>query len=133
MLDFVSKYSILYINTCFFLYIYFNINTTFCLSCIFVFFRAFSHSCFSVHSQDWKSDFKHYMASVGGWPILEGPVWKEVPWWQLASKTVSNVIISVVTDTLLEPGETEQIESYTGESPLITDSPPNSSAQSKKQ
>ena len=68
-------------------------------------YRAFSHSCFSVQSQDWKSDFKKYTKSVGGWPILDGASWKEVPWWTIVSKTVSRSIISVVTDKLLEPGE----------------------------
>ena len=67
--------------------------------------RAFVQSCISVQSQDWKSDFKKYMKSVGGWPILDGASWKEVPWWEIVSKTVSNLIISVVTTTLEEKGE----------------------------
>ena len=48
------------------------------------------------------------MASVGGWPILDGDAWKEVPWWKMVTKTVSRSIISVMTDKLLEPGETRR-------------------------
>ena len=70
------------------------------------FHRAFSHSCRSIQFQDWKSDFKQYMASVGGWPILDGSAWKEVPWWKILTKTVSRSLVSVVTDRLLEPGKT---------------------------
>ena len=49
------------------------------------------------------------MRSVGGWPLLDGASWQEVPWWTLVSKTVSRSIISVVTDTLEETDNAYQI------------------------
>ena len=71
-------------------------------------FRSYTKSCLTINSQDWKSDFKKYLKSVGGWPLLDGKAWKEVPWWKMVANSLSNSILSVTTTTLLEAGESQQ-------------------------
>ena len=69
-------------------------------------------SCFTVNSQDWKSEFKKYIKTVGGWPLLEGKAWKEIPWWKMVSNSLSNSIFSVVTSTFLEAGTIQPLCFY---------------------
>ena len=38
-------------------------------------------------------DFKAFLKTMGGMPVLEGSSWKKVPWWDVLIKTFSNVII----------------------------------------